>query len=147
MSLNVFNAQDEITALLKTIPSGAETIAVYEGALTDEAMAEYVAEQGIKPFIVVNYSSLAQPPVRHKGACGAAHDIAEMQIIVQCIADTSRNARRVWAEINKRLKGFKPQSSGELSPALFMSTGGVNFLGSPTRYSLVQTYSCFIDAD
>lgn len=148
MSLVAFQAQKEIVAQLKTIPNGpGKFIEVYEGATTDEEMHEIIAAQGLVPFVVVNFTGFSESPRRMQHIVGAASNSNEMQTIVQTVADSDANARRLWASCWEKLVGFEPTNCGELGPALFHASGRVSFLGSPTRFSTSQSFVNLVNSD
>lgn len=147
MSADALLAQEEILAVLKTIPNGVgKFLAVYEGATSDEEMRTIVQAQGLEPCIVVNFTGFSQAAKRHKGILGAAYNAQEMHVVVQIVASSPSNARKVWAEVNAKLLGFTPTNCGELDAVLYNSVGETSFLGSPTRFSVLQSYTCLVNS-
>lgn len=147
MSADALLAQDEILAVLRTIPNGWDkTLKVYDGATSDQEMRTIVETQGLEPCIVVNFTGFSQVARRYKGIVGAAYNSQGMHTVVQIVADRPSNARKVWGHVNDKLLGFMPTNCGELEPVLYNSVGETSFLGSPTRFSVLQSYTCLVNS-
>lgn len=141
--------QENITAQLQGIPNGpGKFLAVYEGSMSDEKMAE-LAGTGteMEPFIVVSYTGFAKAPNRFGHVTGVKDNSAELQIVINAIATTDNITHRVLEQVTDRLVGYEPPNAGEIVYALFHSVGAVSFLGSPTRYSAVQSLTTLVNAD
>lgn len=139
--MSVVDQQDEIVTQLKTIAFGPTSISVTEGATGDQEMKEIIAGVGEKPFIVVNFAGFSQTARRMKHMTGAKYNSREAIFSVTCVANTDRETRQVWEKVLEKMEGFEPTNAGEIEPALFASTGAISFLGSPTRFTSIQTFT------
>lgn len=139
--MSVLDQQDEIVAQLRTIAFGPTLIDVVEGATSDEEMKVVIAGMGMKPFIVVNFAGFSQTARRMKHMTGAKYNSREGIFSVTCVANTDRVTRQVWEKVLEKMEGFEPTNAGEIEPALFASTGKISFLGSPSRFTSIQTFT------
>lgn len=139
--MSVYDQQQQIIAELKQITFGPDSIAVYEGAVDDGK--QWLVEEGLsgKPFMAVQFGGFAQTPKNMKHMTGARHNSRDMIFSVTCIASDDSSARKVWDKVCTRLLGFVPDNAGEIQEALFASPGKISFLGSPTRYTSIQSFT------
>lgn len=144
----LFKSQDEITAQLKGIKWGASTIKVYDGQFDDDELFKIAENQeGLAPFIVTNFSGELQSPMRMHGIVGASRDTSQTMFTVQVVHTNSRITRQVMDQINQKIKGFVPTGCGEVNVGLYASPGKINALGTPTRYSAVQSFSYYVNSN
>lgn len=137
-------AEDQITALLKSIPN----VDFYEGLMSDEAFAALVADANqIKPFITVSFGGLIDPRRNVNGITGAKAKSYDTTFIVRCVASTDRTTRQVRDIVRDKVLGFVPTNCSEIDMALFGGTGEVSSLGNPTRYASVQAYRFLLNSD
>ena len=144
----LFTSQDEITAQLKGIKWNGDTIKVYDGQFDDDELFKIAeAQEGNVPFIVTNFSGELQAPIRMHGIVGAAKDTTQTMFTVQVVYTNSRITRQVMDQINQKIKGFAPTGCGEVNVGFYASPGKINALGTPTRYSAVQSYSYYVNSN
>lgn len=136
--------QDEIVALLKTIPH----VDVYEGNMSDEAFAALLANSdSLRPFITVAFGGKIKPTRSVNGITGAKAHSHDVTIVTRCVASTDRNSRVVNQLVEDKLLGYVPDNCGEIHAALYGGTGQVSSLGNPTRYAAVQAWSLLVNSD
>ena len=144
----LFTSQDEIFRACGAIKWAGSSIGVYEGQFDDDEQYKVIeAQEGERPFIVVNFSGTLQAPMSYHGVTGAKHDITQTMFVVQVVHTDPRMTRRVMDQINSKLIGFVPAGCGEVVPGLYASPGKINALGTPTRYSAVQSYSYYVNSN
>lgn len=139
--MSVFDQQQEIVEELKKIRIGTTSFSVYEGAVDDGE--KWVVEEGVsgKPFMAIQFSGFSQVPKSMKNMTGARHNSRDMIFSVTCVASDDRSARQLWDKVCTQLTGFVPTNAGEIQEALFASPGKISTLGSPSRYSSIQTFT------
>lgn len=139
--MSAYDQQQEIIAELRKIKFGPDSINVYPGAVDDGT--KWLVEEGTsgKPFMAVQFAGFAQVPKRQKHITGAKHNSREAVFSVTCIASDDDSARKLWDRVCTQMIGFEPQNAGEIQEALFASTGKISFLGSPTKYSAIQSFT------
>lgn len=148
MSQVAVAAQKEIELALGTIPNGpGKFVKVFTGATDDNDMRVILAGQGMEPTIILNFTGFSQTAKRQKHITGARHNSQEMHTIVNIIASSDDVCRQVWGYVNDILIGFMPTNCGEMDSALYNASGQISFLGSPTRYSVVQAYTGLVNSD
>lgn len=137
-----YTASREILTRVETIPH----VDVYEGQVDDDTSVPLIeGTNKIKPYISVNFGGTVQAPKRYKGLCGAKEDTQEADVVIQCVASTDNDARKLLSIVDALILGFQPTNCGELQPALYGGTGKISSLGAPTRYAAVQVYSYFVN--
>lgn len=138
-----YASDQDIFARIKTIPH----VDTYEGQVDDDASVPLIeGTNKIKPYISVNFGGAVQPPKRFKGVCSVKEDIQEGDVVVQCVASSDTEARKLLSIVDKLIHGYQPLgTSGELDHALYGGTGKISSLGAPTRYAAVQVYSYFVN--
>lgn len=142
--MSLIDSQDEIIALLKTIPN----ITVHDDELPDEVIPQTLpGTDMIRPFLTVSFGGLVEAPRRVNGIAGADKDTGETTIVIQGVASTPRSAKDVVEAARKRLVGFKPINCGEIRFALFGGTGKLSHLGNPTRYASNQSLRYYQNSD
>lgn len=142
--MSQLTSEDEIVALLKTIPH----VDVYEGQMSDEAFAALLADANqIKPFITISFGGLLDPRRKINGIVGAKAKSYDTTFIVRCVANTDRISRQVRDRAKGKLLGFVPTNCSEIDMALFGGTGQVSSLGNPTRHASVQAYRFLLNSD
>lgn len=139
--MSAYDQQQEIIAELKKIKFGPDFINVYSGAVDDGT--KWTVEEGEsgKPFMTIQFAGFAQVPKRQKHLTGAKYNSKEMVFSVTCIANDDESTRQVWDRVCTTLTGFEPQNAGEIQEALFASLPKITYLGSPTKYSLIQSFT------
>lgn len=144
----LFASQEELLTQMGGLKWKGSTISVYEGQFDDDQQYKIItAQEGDKPFIVVNFSGTLQAPRGYHGIMGAAHDTSQTMFTVQVVHTTSKITRQVLDMLNQKVIGFVPNGCGEVSPGLYASPGKINALGTPTRYSAVQSYSYYVNSN
>jgi hypothetical protein len=133
--------QDEITALLKTIPQ----VDVYRGKTSDEVIK--LVGESIAPFITINFGGLIKPRRGTNGITGAKASSNIMEFTIRCIASTDENASYVAQAAWDKLIGYVPANAGEIDSVLYGGVGEVSALGNPTRFGSVQSYACLVNSD
>lgn len=138
-----FASDEDILARVKTIPH----VDIYAGQVDDDESVPLIeGTNKIKPYITVNFGGGVQAPKRFKGLCGAKEDIQEGDVVVQCVASSDTEARKLLSIVDRLILGYQPLGvNGELQPALYGGTGKISSLGAPTRYAAVQVYSYFVN--
>lgn len=139
--MSAYDQQQEIVAELKKVMLGNTSHNVYEGSVDDGT--KWTVEEGVsgKPFMAVNFAGFSQVPNKQKGITGAKFNSKDMVFTVSCIANTDGASRRLWDAMCARMIGFEPNNGGEIQEALYSTTGGINRLGSPTKYGAVQSFT------
>lgn len=144
----LFSSQDEITRVLGGIKWRTGNIGVYEGQFDDdELFAISNSQEGNAPFIVANFAGSMQAPQVYHGVTGARFNTSQSMFTVQVVYTEPRITRRVLDQINAKLIGFSPEGCGEVCPGLYASPGKINALGTPTRYSAVQSYTYYFNSN
>lgn len=143
--MSLTQGQDEIVALVKTIPN----IGVHDDELPDEVIPEMIpgAVDQIRPFATISFGGLVEAPRRMNGIAGADKDTGETTIVIQGVGSTPRAARAVVEKVREKLVGFKPTNCGEIRFALFGGTGKLSHLGNPTRYASNQSLRYYQNSD
>ena len=142
--MSQLTSEDEIVALLKTIPQ----VDVYEGQMSDEAFAALVADASqIKPFITISFGGLLDPRRRINGIVGAKTHSQDTTFVLRAVATTDRISRQVREAAHNKIIGFVPTNCSEIATALFGGTGQVSSLGNPTRFASVQAYRYLVNSD
>lgn len=142
--MSYVDVQDEIEALLKTIPN----VKTYRGHTDDEALLEMDASADkIKPFNTISFGGLVEPGRSVNGIVGAKMDTHMVSIVVRSVANTDRDSQRLWQRVWDLLIGYKPQNCGEINAALYGGVGEISSLGNPTRYAAVQSYKLYLNSD
>lgn len=139
--MSAYDQQQEIVTKLRTIQFGPTTLNVYTGAVDDGT--QWTVEEGTsgKPFMAVQFAGFAQVPKSQKHITGAKHNSRDMVFSVTCIANDDDSTRKLWDKVCTTMIGFEPNNAGEIQEALFASPGKINFLGSPTKYSAIQSFT------
>jgi hypothetical protein len=142
--MSLIDSQDEILALVKTIPH----IGVYDDELPDEVIPETIpGTDQIRPFVTISFGGLVEAPRRVNGIAGADKDTGETTIVIQGVGSTPRAAKAVVELVRKKLVGYKPANCGEIRFALFGGTGKLSHLGNPTRYGSNQSLRYYQNSD
>ena len=143
-----FQAEEEITAQVKTTQVGNSSFEVFEGIVDDEYHIP-VAETGhaFKPVIVITHGGATETAKRYQHLCGASRDSEIKIFTVTVIGSEDSSVRRVMDRIKRKLIGFEPYNSGEIRLALYATTNGRDTKGSPTRYTAVQTFTYMSNAE
>lgn len=139
--MSVYDQQQEIKAELEKIRIGPTGFKVYEGAVDDGE--KWTVEEGLSgvPFMALQFAGFSQTPKNIKHMTGARHNSNDMIFSVTVVANTDGTTRKLWDKVCTALIGFEPTNSGEIQPALFASSGKISFLGSPTRYTSIQSFT------
>lgn len=139
--MSAYDQQQEIIAELEKIRIGPTAFKVYEGVVDDGE--KWLVEEGVsgKPFLAVQFGGFAQTPMRLKHMTGARHNSRETIFSVTIVANSDRQTRQLWDKACTQLLGFQPTNAGEIQEALFASPGKISFLGSPTRYTSIQSFT------
>lgn len=142
--MSLIDSQDEIIALLKTIPN----VLIFEDEVADEVIVPTLPNSDqIQPFITVSFGGMVDPPRRTKGIVGAKADTQETTIVVQCVGSTKGTARQVFQLMWDVLIGFTPTGCGEIRSALYGGTGKISHLGNPSRFAAVQSFRYYQNSD
>jgi len=141
MTVNPFPTQEEILALLKTIPN----ILIFEGNVPDGTSIPLTSTGKVKPHLVVNFTGLVDPSPKVNGITGAADDSFLQMFSTHGIAGDDNAARQVNSLGWGKLIGFVPAHCGEIRPAFFAGVGQISSMGQPTRFSAVQSYKFLIN--
>ena len=140
--MSYLDNQDEITAVLKSIPN----VDVHEGQMSDEAFTALIADSNqLKPFITISFGGLLDPRKRVNGIVGAKANSQDTTFVVRTVASTDRTARRAMQLVLDKVIGFVPTNCGEIDTALFGSTGQISSLGNPTRFASVQAFRFLVN--
>lgn len=142
-----FQAEEEITARVRGLTTLGK-LDVFEGIIDDEYLISILpTTHTFKPVVVITYGGATETARRYQHLCGAAMD-SEIKIFTVTVIGTEDNStRRVIHEVKKALKGFVPTNCGEIRLALYATTNGRSTLGSPTRYTAVQSFTYMSNAD
>lgn len=142
--MSYVDVQDEIVALLKTIPN----VKTYQGHTDDEVLIEVDSSADkIKPFNTISFGGMVDPGRNINGITGAKQDTHMVSIVVRSVANSDRDSQRLWQRVWNLLIGYRPQNSGEINAALYGGVGEISSLGNPTRYAAVQSYKFYINSD
>ena len=143
-----FQAEEEITARVKTVTvSGGGDFSVHEGIIDDDFLISILpTSHSFKPVIVITYGGGTETARKYQHMCGASMDSENSIFTVTVIGTEDKSTRRVIHEVKRLLKGFEPTNCGEIRPALYASTNGRSTLGSPTRYTAVQSFTYMSNA-
>lgn len=141
MTVNPFTAQQEIMGLLETIPN----ILVFDGEVPDGVAIPLTPTGKIKPYLIVNFTGLIDPPSKVNGITGAANDSFMQMFSTHAIAGDDNAARQVHSLAWAKVLGYIPAGCGEIRPAFFAGIGQISSLGQPTRISAVQSYRFLIN--
>lgn len=143
-----FQSEEEITALVKTVSIGSDTFSVHEGIIDDDYLITIVPDShSFKPVIVITYGGGTETARRYQHMVGAAKDSEQKIFTVTVIGSEDKSTRRVIDRVKKAVIGFEPTNCGEIRPALYASTSGRSTLGSPTRYTAVQSFTYMSNAE
>lgn len=139
--MSAYDQQQEIKAELEKIRIGPTGFKVYSGAVDDGE--KWLVEEGVsgKPFMALQFGGFSQTPKNMKHMTGARHNSRDMIFSVTCIASDADTANKLWDRVCTSMLGFVPTNAGEIQEALFASTGKISFLGSPTRYTSIQSFT------
>ena len=143
-----FQAEEEITAQVRAVRVGTSGFDVFEG-IVDDDYSIYVPDDShsFKPVIVVTHGGSTETARKHQHIAGARYD-SEMKIFsVTVIGSEDSSVRRVMDKVKRQLIGYEPYNSGEVRLALYASTNGRATVGSPTRYTAVQTFTYMSNAE
>lgn len=143
-----FQAQEEITARVKTVRVSGSSLDVHEGIVDDNYLISILpSTTSFKPVVVITYGGATETAKKYKHIVGAAHN-SEMEIFtVTVIGTEDKSARRAMDAVKKLIVGFEPTNCGEITRALYASTTGRSTLGSPTRYTAVQSFTYMSNSD
>lgn len=143
-----FASEEEITARVKSVKVGGSSFDVHEGIIDDDYLISILpTSHSFKPVIVMTYGGGTETARRYQHLCGAAMDSEQKIFTVTVIGTEDKSTRRVIDQVKKSLKGYEPTNCGEIRPALYASTTGRSTLGSPTRYTAVQSFTYMSNAD
>lgn len=125
--MSLLDVQDAIVTELRTM---AQT--VYDDGVPEDTTLQFDSNGILLPYIVVEHAGLSaqaagMPITGVKDASG------ESSVSVLCIGPTQRSSRQVAALVRQKLTGFKPTSSGELTPISAPYTY-IDGTARPTRY-------------
>lgn len=136
---------EDILAKVREIPH----ILVFDTQVPDEASVPIIpGSDEVHPYVTVDFGGDVSAPKRFKGVTGARDDIAEADVVVQCIASTPGDSRKLLNLVKNKLMGYTPPGGhGELRHALYGGTGKVSGLGNPTRFGSVQVFSLFVNPE
>ena len=141
-----FQAEEEITEQVRTVTVGGTSFEVEEG-IVDDTYSIPVSSGSFKPVIVVTHGGGVQTPKKYQHLAGAKYDSETKICTVTVIGSEDASVRRVMDAVKKRLVGFEPTNCGEVTLALYATLGGRSTLGSPTRYTSVQTFTYMSNSD
>lgn len=142
--MSYVDAQDEIVAILKTIPN----VDTYRGRTDDESIIKIDASADkLKPYITVSFGGFVDPGRRMNGIVGAAYDTHVVTIVVRCVANSDRDSQRLWQKVWDLLIGYTPNGCGEINAALYGGVGEISSLGNPTRFAAVQAFKVYVNSN
>lgn len=142
--MSYIDVQDEIVALLKTIPN----VKTYQGNTDDEALIEMDASADkMRPFNTISFGGLVDPGRSMNGITGARYNTNMVTIVVRSVANSDRDSQRLWQKVWDLLIGYVPQNCSEIDAALYGGVGEISSLGNPTRYAAVQSYRFYLNSD
>ena len=143
-----FQAEEEITARVETVTvSGGGNFSVHEGIIDDDFLIKILpTSHSFKPVIVITYGGGTETARKYQHMCGASMDSENSIFTVTVIGTEDKSTRRVIHAVKRLLIGFEPTNCGEIRPALYASTNGRSTLGSPTRYTAVQSFTYMSNA-
>jgi hypothetical protein len=139
--MSAYDQQQEIIAELKKVTFGPTPIQVYEGAVDDGT--QWLVEMGVNspPYMTIQFGGFAQTAKNIKSLVGARHNSREVIFSVTFVGTKDADTRKVWDKACTQLIGFVPQNAGEIQEAMFASPGQISFLGSPSRYTSIQSFT------
>lgn len=143
-----FQSEEEITEQVESLRIDGSSFDVHEGIIDDDYLITILPpSHSFKPVVVITYGGGTEAPRRTQHIVGAAHNSTQRIFTVTVIGTEDKSVRKVIHELNKILIGFEPTNCGEIRPALYATTNGRSTLGSPTRYTAVQSYTYLSNSD
>lgn len=141
--MSYISVQDEIVALLRTIPNTN----TYQGRVSDEAIVKMDASADkMKPYNTISFGGFVDPGQRMNGIVGARQDTHMATIVVRSVANTDRDSQRLWQKVWDLLIGYEPKGAGQITAALYGGVGEISSLGNPTRFATVQAFKVYINS-
>lgn len=137
----LFDSQEEIIALIRTIPN----VDFHEDEVPDEEMIVMIGDQ-IKPYVTISFGGTSEAPRRTNGIVGASYDSDETSIVIQCVASTKRAARKLHDIVRDKLRGYVPTNCGEIRNALYNSNGAITHLVNPSRFASTQSFRYVVNS-
>jgi hypothetical protein len=140
MTINPYPSQQEILALLRTIPN----LQVFEGRVPDGVSLAMTPKGKILPFLEVSFAGLTEPPKGTNGITGPQDDSFVQKFSVHGVGSDDDAARQAHSLAWLKLIGFSPTGCAQVCADFFAGIGQISSLSQPTRYSAVQAYKYLI---